>query len=158
MIMLSYNMKFRITSLDMIEPPSSILFFPMYFLVSTQKKQSKLSNFEIEPILFKRESWQLVSKRVDMTFYTLMFCFRGLLYILGVTFNTPKKKVIRKFWKYKGRWVIYWWWSEYPKAFVNRFPTMPHTRGCYKRFAKPLMNTCERTLFGWNFIPSPKMQ
>ena len=35
MIMLLYDMKFRIISVDMIEPWSCILFFPMYFLLST---------------------------------------------------------------------------------------------------------------------------
>ena len=34
MIMLLYDMKFGIISFDMIEPSSSVLFFPMCFLVS----------------------------------------------------------------------------------------------------------------------------
>ena len=44
MIMLLYDMKFRITSFDMIESSPCVLFFPMYFLVSTQKTEA---NFEI---------------------------------------------------------------------------------------------------------------
>ena len=44
MTVLLYDMKFRITSFDMIEPLSCVLFFPMYFLVLTQKTES---NFHI---------------------------------------------------------------------------------------------------------------
>ena len=41
--MLLYDMKFRITSFVNIEQSTCVLFFPMYFLVSTQKTEA---NFE----------------------------------------------------------------------------------------------------------------
>ena len=41
MIMLLYDMKFRIALFGMIEPLPCILFFPIYFLVSTQHKKPK---------------------------------------------------------------------------------------------------------------------
>ena len=49
MIMLLYDMKFRITSLDMIEPSSCILFFTMYFLVSTQKTEVNFQILQLNP-------------------------------------------------------------------------------------------------------------
>ena len=49
MIMLLYEMKFRITPLDMIEPSSCILFFLMYFLVSTQKTEANFQILQFNP-------------------------------------------------------------------------------------------------------------
>ena len=49
MIMLSYDMKFRITLLDMIEPSSCVLFFPMYFVVSTQKTETNFQILKLNP-------------------------------------------------------------------------------------------------------------
>ena len=45
MIMILYDMKFRITSFDMIEPSPCVLLFPMYFLVSTQKTEANFLKF-----------------------------------------------------------------------------------------------------------------
>ena len=45
MIMLLYDMKFRIISFDMIGPSSSVLFVPMYFLVSINDGAKILSHF-----------------------------------------------------------------------------------------------------------------
>ena len=44
MIMLLYDMKFRITSFDMIQSSPCVLFFPMYFLALSQKTEA---NFQI---------------------------------------------------------------------------------------------------------------
>ena len=44
MIMLLYDMKFRITLFDMIQSSPCVLFFPRYFLVLTQKTEA---NFQI---------------------------------------------------------------------------------------------------------------
>ena len=52
--MLLYDMKFRIISLDMIEPSSCILFFPIYFLVSTQKTEA---NFQILQLIPYFDYW-----------------------------------------------------------------------------------------------------
>ena len=54
MIVLLYDIKFRIILFDMIEPLPCILFFTVNFLVSTQK--SKVSNFQIFQT-FKFCSW-----------------------------------------------------------------------------------------------------
>ena len=54
MIVLLYDIKFRIILFDMIEPLPCILFFPVTFLVSTQK--SKVSNSQIFQT-FKFCSW-----------------------------------------------------------------------------------------------------
>ena len=43
-VVLLYDIKFRITSFDMIKPLPCVLFFPMYFLVFTQKTEA---NFQI---------------------------------------------------------------------------------------------------------------
>ena len=47
MIMLLHDMKFRITSLDTIEPSSCVLFFPIYFLVSTQKSEASFQILQL---------------------------------------------------------------------------------------------------------------
>ena len=44
--MLLYNMNFRITSYGMTEPSPCVLFFPMYYLVSTQKTKANLQTFQ----------------------------------------------------------------------------------------------------------------
>ena len=69
MIMLLYDMKFRITSLDMIMPSSRRLFFPIYFLVRTQKAEAnfqilqlpRLSNFDTSHtrLMMARDPWNL---------------------------------------------------------------------------------------------------
>ena len=41
--------------------------------------------------------------------------------------------------------MIYRW--KYPKAFIIRFFTIPHARGWYTSFNKPLRNTFERVAF-----------
>ena len=51
MIVLLYDKKFRITSFVMIKPSPCVLFFPMYFLVSTQKTEGNFQNFAIKPLL-----------------------------------------------------------------------------------------------------------
>ena len=60
MIMLLYNMKLRITSFDMIEGLPCVLFFPMYFLVSTQKIEA---NFQI------LQFWSVMSQRYYYIFW-----------------------------------------------------------------------------------------
>ena len=49
MIMLLFEMKFRITSFDMIESSSCVLFFPMYFLVLTQKTEANFQILQLNP-------------------------------------------------------------------------------------------------------------
>ena len=49
MIMLLFEMKFRITSFDMIESSSSVLFFPMYFLVLAQKTEANFQILQLNP-------------------------------------------------------------------------------------------------------------
>ena len=46
MIVLLYDKKFRITSFVMIKPSPCVLFFPMYYLVSTQKTKANLQTFQ----------------------------------------------------------------------------------------------------------------
>ena len=48
-IMLLYDMKFRITSFDMNEPPHCVLYFPMYFLLSTQKTETNFKILQSNP-------------------------------------------------------------------------------------------------------------
>ena len=50
MIMLLYHMKFRITCFGMIKPlPCVLLFFPMFFLVSTQKTEATFQILQLNP-------------------------------------------------------------------------------------------------------------
>ena len=55
MIMLLYNMKFRIVLFDMIEPSPCVMFFPMYFLVSAQKTEA---NFQILQLNLYFDHWR----------------------------------------------------------------------------------------------------
>ena len=49
MIMLLYDMKFRITLFDMIKPSPCVLFFPMNFLVSNQKTEANFQILQLNP-------------------------------------------------------------------------------------------------------------
>ena len=49
MIMLLYDMKFGITSLDMIVSLPFVLFFSMHFLVSTQKAEANFQILQLNP-------------------------------------------------------------------------------------------------------------
>ena len=49
MIMLLYDMKFRISWLDMIVSLPFVLFFPMHFLVSTQKAEANFQILQLNP-------------------------------------------------------------------------------------------------------------
>ena len=58
--MLLYDMKLRITLFDMIESSSCVLFFPTYFLISTQRTEAyqRYSHFLLWKI-FNRLKWSL---------------------------------------------------------------------------------------------------
>ena len=49
MIMLLYDMKFWITLFEMIEPSPCVFFFPMHFLVPTQKTEAKFQILQWNP-------------------------------------------------------------------------------------------------------------
>ena len=51
MIMLLYDMKFKITLFDMIELPLFVLFFLIYFLISTQKSKANFQILQLNPLL-----------------------------------------------------------------------------------------------------------
>ena len=49
--MLLYDLNFRITSFDMIEPLPCVLFFPMYFLVLAEKTEGNFQILKLTPTL-----------------------------------------------------------------------------------------------------------
>ena len=93
--MLLYDMKFRITSFDMIELSLSVLLFPMYFVVSTRQKKPKqtfkfcngtpTSITDVAKILSHSPLWK-VCGRLNLNFCTWFFSLWKEGFCLNLSF------------------------------------------------------------------------
>ena len=82
---LLHDMKFRITSFDMIESSPCILFLPMYFLVSTQKNKINFQILQWNPYL---DYWR---GKDTITFLLWKVCNRLKLHLCKCSFSLWKK-------------------------------------------------------------------
>ena len=76
--MLLYDMKLRVTLFDMIESSPCLLFFPTYFLISSQKTEAYLQISQFRFLTSKRYSYFLLWKTFNRLKWSLYTCYFSL--------------------------------------------------------------------------------